>query len=94
MEKNEVSRQEIEVFRVLLGSQAWMSNREIASACKDVADRTVRAMTLKFVQLGLVEQAEVFPGHRYRVCPKANKRNRGYVDRLKHAADVFGVALD
>jgi hypothetical protein len=48
---------------------------------------------LKLVKLGVVEQAEVFPGHRYRISPFAAKRNRGYVDRLVSAADALGVEL-
>lgn len=94
MERNEISRQEVEVFRALIiQSGIWQTNAEIANACSGVAPRTVRAMTLKFVKLGIVDQAEVFPAHRFRLSIKADKRNRGYVDRLRRTAEVFGIAL-
>lgn len=93
-ERNEISRHEIEVFRVLLlNAQSWKTNRELAAECQAVAPRTVRAMTFKFVHLGILDQAEVFPGHKYRLADKAAKRNRGYVDRLRRVAEVFGVVL-
>lgn len=48
-ERNEVSRHEIEVFRVLTASAStWKTNRELAAECDRVAGRTVRAMTIKF----------------------------------------------
>lgn len=94
VERNEISRQEVEVFRVLLlNSKTWMTNKDLAQQCKGVAPRTVRAMTLKFVNLGILDQAEVFPGHMYRIAAKADKRNRGYVDRLRQVAEVFGIDL-
>ncbi len=90
VERNEVSRQEVEVFRVLTANvAAWKTNSEIAAECQAVASRTVRAMTLKFVKLGLVDQAEVFPAHKFKLSAKADKRNRGYIERLKQAAEVF-----
>ena len=69
------------------------TNAEIGAECQAVASRTVRAVTLKFVRLGLLERAYVFPGHKFRVAEKAQQRNQGYLDRLYFAADVFGVAL-
>lgn len=93
-ERNEISRHEVEVFRVLTqNGPTWKSNAELAADCLDVAARTVRSVTLKFVRLGLIDQAEVFPAHKFRLATKAEKRNRGYVDRLRNAAEVFGVTL-
>jgi hypothetical protein len=94
VERNEISRHEVEVFRVITAnSKQWKTNVEIASECKDVADRTVRAVTLKLVKLGVIDQAEVFPAHKFRLAEKAAKRNGGYVDRLRKAAEVFGVTI-
>ena len=94
VERNEVSRQEVEVFRALLANvKQWKTNTELADECSGVAPRTVRAMTLKFVKLGLVDQAEVFPAHKFKLADKADKRNRGYADRLRRAAEVFGIDL-
>lgn len=70
----------------------WMTSAEIAEHAH-VAPRTARAHALKLVKLGVVDQAEVFPGHRYRLAEHAVKRNRGYFDRLTRAAEVFGLAL-
>jgi hypothetical protein len=48
---------------------------------------------LKLVRLGIVDQAEVFPAHRYRLSTHAAKRNRGYADRITRAAEVLGIPL-
>lgn len=67
-----------------------MTAREIANEA-GVAPRTARAHVLKFVQLGIVDQASVFPGHRYRVSEHASKWNRSYCDRLARAAEALGM---
>ena len=93
MEKNEVSRHEVAVYRTLAENRDdWMTSAEIASA-SGVAPRTARAHALKLVRLGLLDQAEVFPAHRYRLSEYASKRNRGYADRIARAADAFGIEL-
>ena len=89
MESGEISEHEIRFWKAL-HLREWQTSRELAEAA-GVAPRTARAFALKFVRLGIAEQAEVFPGHRYRVSPFAEKRNRGYVDRLHVAAQVFVV---
>lgn len=95
MEKNEISIHEIRVFAVLSGAKdTWMTSKEIAKLAAPISDRTVRAHTLKLVQLGLLDQAEVFPAHRYRLSPKMDKRNGSYLRRITAAADVFGVKLE
>lgn len=93
MERNEVSRHEIAVYKVLRDAgQTWVTSGDIAERAQ-VAPRTARAHALKLVKLGLVDQAEVFPAHRYRLSEYADKRNRGYVDRLSRAAEALGVPL-
>jgi hypothetical protein len=92
-ERSEISRHEIEVFRILKQG-GWFTNAQIAEQADSVAPRTVRAITLKLVRLGLVDQAEVFPAHRFRLSDVADKRNRGYFDRLVRAAEVFGIVLE
>lgn len=89
MERNEVSRHEVLVFRIL-AEGSWVTNREIAEKT-GVAPRTARAHTHKLVQLGIADQAEVFPAHRYRISAYATQRNRGYHDRIQRAAEVFGL---
>jgi hypothetical protein len=94
VERNEISRHEVEVFRALMAhAQTWKTNAELAADCSKVSARTVRAVTLKLVKLGVIDQAEVFPAHKFRLADMAAKRNRGYVDRLHRAAEVFGVRL-
>ena len=47
--------------------------------------------TLRLANLGLLEVAEVFPGNRYRLSPRADKANPAYVKRLRSAIGVFGL---
>jgi hypothetical protein len=94
-ERNEISRHEIEAFSALTRpAQSWKTNAELGAECPHVAQRTMRAITLKLVKLGILDQAEVFPAHKFRLADKADKRNRGYVDRLHRAAEVFGVLIE
>ena len=91
METNEISRHEVAVYRVLTGHPGErLTNEAIAAAAPDVKPRTVRAHTRRLAELGIVDVAEVFPGHRYRYSEKASKRNRAYLLRLEKAAGVFG----
>jgi hypothetical protein len=93
MENNEISIHEIHVFRALSGRLGeWLSNRDLAAMMPPtVKPRTVRAKTMKFVVLGLADQAEVFPAHRYRWSERARQRNIAYLQRLERAAEVFGL---
>lgn len=91
IERSEISQHEVLVYQTLaLGK--WLSNREI-SQVSGVLLRTVRAHTLKLVRLGIADQAEIFPGHRYRISEYASSRNRGYLDRILRAAEVLGIDL-
>jgi predicted ArsR family transcriptional regulator len=92
MERNEVSLHEVKIY-CLLRSQPgrWLTNQEIGAALTGVAPRTVRAHTKRLVTLGLVNQAEVFPAHRYQWSEMGAKRNLGYSQRLEQAAAVFGL---
>jgi Fic family protein len=91
MEKNEVSLHEAKLFLVLRNLKAgWITSREAAKA-SGIAARTARAHLLKLAQIGIVEQAEVFPAHRYQLASKADKRNGGYLRRLEAACEVFGL---
>lgn len=91
MEKNEVSIHEAKLFLVLRGGgTGWITSRDAAKA-SGISERTARAHLLKLAKMGLVDQAEVFPAHRYRLAAKADKRNGGYVRRLESACEVFGL---
>lgn len=92
MERSEVSRHEVAVYHALRDAAGqWLTSKDITERAK-VAPRTARAHALKLVQAGLVDQAEVFPGHRYRIAERARERNRGYYDRLQRAAEVLGIS--
>ena len=88
MEKNEVSSHEVLVYRELAKGE-WITSNAIAEAT-GVAPRTARAHALKLVRLGIVDQAEVFPGHRYR-WSAYEKQDAAYLQRLVNAAEALGV---
>lgn len=90
MERNEISEHEVRIYLTLKNSGTWMTNAEIADTA-NVAPRTARAHTLKLVKLGILDLAEVFPAHRYRIASTASKRNAGYHHRLENAQAVFGL---
>ena len=89
MERNEISSHEAAVWRLFqLNADRWLSSKEIALEAK-IAPRTARAHVLKLSQLGVIDVAELFPAHRYRLSSKAIKRNRGYTQRLDAAVCIF-----
>ena len=92
MEHNEVSIHEVRIFVALRDSaNRWLTNKEIAGNAK-VAYRTTAQHTQRLVKLGLLDVAEVFPAHRYRLAQKAAKRNAAYVLKLERALEVFGIS--
>lgn len=92
METNEVSLHQILVYLAVKNAgSAWITAREIAER-SGVAPRTARAHSLKLVKLGIFDQAEVFPAHRYRLATTADQRKKGYLLRIEQAMSVFGVA--
>lgn len=87
MSLDEISWHEVKVYQVLRSNpDTWMSNRDIANAIGNIADRTVRAHTRKLVRFKLVDEARVFPGHKYRYSKQGDP---SYSQRLDHAAAVF-----
>lgn len=91
VERTEVSVHEVRIYAAAKAAAAWLTSKQLASMA-DVAGRTARAHALKLVRLGLFDQAEIFPGHRYRLSVLAKKRNVAYVRRLELAADILGVS--
>lgn len=93
MEKNEISEQEVRIFCVFRNhSDQWLTNKQISELSDSIPGRTVRLHVKRFVDLGLVDQAELFPSHRYKWSSKAEKRNKSYFLRLKNAVDIFGIS--
>lgn len=87
MEQSEVSEHEVRVYRALCGER-WLTTAEVSEVAK-VAPRTARHHCKRLHDLGLVDMAEVFPGHRYRASAHAKKRNAAYVRRLERASEVM-----
>ena len=92
MEQAEISEHQWKIYDCLIKGQRWMSNREIAEFT-GVSLRRVGFHTKNLVQLGILDQAEVYPGHRFKVASKAEKRNFGYIQRLQQAGEIFGTHL-
>ena len=90
MERAEISLHQLRVFRFVADANTWLTNREIAHGL-NMRERTVRAHTKRFVELGIFDQAEVFPAHKFRLSGQARKRNIGFMNRLNSAAEVFGL---
>ena len=89
-EPTEISWHAAEVYRVFRDNpERWLMNKEIAEKTQGVAARTVRAKTSTLVRLGVVEQIEVFPGHRYRLVNTPNDTAQAYRRRLEAALKVF-----
>ncbi len=90
MERNEISLHEVKIYRAFLGTPSkWFTNREVASL-SGVAGRTARLHTKRLVSIGILDQAELFPAHRYRLSARAGKRDAGYLNRLNKAIEIFG----
>jgi hypothetical protein len=88
-ERAEISEHMVRIWRWLSDRESWETSASIAIGA-GVSGRTARAHAHRLVGLGLLDQAEVFPGHRYRVSKLAEKRNKAFVLRLQEAASVFG----
>ena len=88
-EKAEISVHLVRVYRYLADAdEAWSTAAEIALGAK-VRPRTARAHAWRLVALGLCDQAEVFPAHRYRLSKMAGKRNKAFLLRLNAAEAIF-----
>lgn len=91
MEKGEISEHQVRIYQFVRRAEGWLDNRAIAAGA-GVAKRTASQHTKALTDLGLFDQAEVFPGHRYRFSAFAEKRNKAYLQRLEMAASVFGLS--
>jgi DNA-binding transcriptional ArsR family regulator len=87
MENNEISEHEIRVYCVLRDTEQWVTSADVVTT-GHVKPRTARHHLRRLVNLGIVDMAAVFPGHRYRLAKMAGKRNAGYLRRLLAALDV------
>lgn len=88
MEQSEISIHQVKVYRCLAQSPRWWTNKELAEKA-GISLRNASLHTQRFVALGICDQAEVYPGHRFRLAPKADKRNGAYLLRLQQADAIF-----
>jgi hypothetical protein len=91
METNEVSLHRLKVYLFVKQAREWLTNEDIAKGA-GVAPRTARQHTRGLVGLGILDQAEVFPAHRFKISAKADTRNKAYMLRLERASEVFNLA--
>lgn len=90
MASNKISIHRVRVFQFLATAGGWQTNRDIVNGAS-VAPRTAASLTKNLVELGILEQAAVFPAHRYRVSEHTTHRAKAYMDRLVEAAKIFGL---
>jgi len=65
--------------------------KEIAENAR-VKARTAHDHALKLAQLGIFEQAEVFPAHRYRLSRVEDNWTKDYLLRMEQAIEAFGLS--
>jgi hypothetical protein len=90
VETNEVSLHLLKVFMFIRDAKGWVTNQEIAKGA-GVNYRTVAWHTKSLVSLGILDHAEVFPGHRFKLSNKSDMRNKAYTLRIQQAMNVFGL---
>lgn len=74
--------------RCFAGSAAIICDSNDRANCS-----TARFHTKRLSELGILDHAQVFPGHRYRLSPSAEARNRDLIDRIAAAEAVFGEGI-
>lgn len=91
METKEISLHQIKVYlAVKAAGKNWMTAKDISDH-SGVAQRTARSHALKFVNLGLFDQVDVFPANRYRLSETSEQSNKGYLLRIEKAMSAFGI---
>ena len=91
MENKEVSVHEAKAYNFIKQQTGWVTHGQIAEGA-GIAERTARAYTVKWGRLGVIEQAAVFPGHRYKLADKA--ANNSYVRRLETVCQILGIGCE
>lgn len=90
MESAEISLHQLKIFDFVAGATKWVTMKEIVDGTGSKRE-TVGLHCRRFVKLGLFDQAEVWPGHRFRLSELAEKRNKSMIERLATARSVFGL---
>ena len=88
-ERSEVSLHLLKVYKFIKDLNGkWTTNKEVAKHV-GFSLRTVSAHTLHLVNAGIINQAEVFPEHRFQYSEVSNKRNKTFHDRIEKAIEIF-----
>jgi hypothetical protein len=95
MNPSKISLHELLVFAAFSHTKGeWLTNDEVAArVTPSVRPRTVRLHTKRLADAGILDQAPLFPAHRYRLTEHVPQRGTSYLTRLHGAAEVFGVSL-
>jgi predicted ArsR family transcriptional regulator len=88
MEIIEVSEHLFRIYVTLRDSDSWLTAQQVAKKAK-VAPRTARHHTTRLVSAGLLAQADVFPGPRYRFVKPVNGSTKAIVQKIEAAGKVF-----
>jgi hypothetical protein len=88
METNEISLHQVRIFEFVRNADGWVSMKDVVTGTGSKRE-TVGVHLRRFVKLGLIDQAEVWPGHRFRVSALAEKRNKAMLERLDRAREIF-----
>lgn len=89
MESNEISLHQAKIFSFMQAHKlTWHTVKDVQAATA-VSPRATHNNLLRLVKLGLLDQAELYPGHRYRFSEKAAQRNLAYLQRLETACSIF-----
>jgi hypothetical protein len=89
MEKKGISIFELKVFGCFQKQpQSWLLHKDLEGMKLGVAARTIRGVTRKLEQEGVLEQVQMYPGYRYRLAKKTAS-NQDYLARLVAAQKVL-----
>jgi len=84
-----ISPHETAIYSACLANRRWLTNKEIATL-SGVAYRTARHHTSRLVKAGVLEQARLFPGFRFRLSAEPTQVGQDHINRLVAAAAIFG----
>lgn len=84
------SRQLVATYSTLLAhTRCWLSNREISAKVPAVPERTVRSLTARLRDAGLLEERRLFGGFVYRALPP----NPHVLREMMLAGEAMGIEI-
>lgn len=73
-----------------ISTKEWLTSKELAKKA-GLNRRTTQKYCRKWTDLGLCDLLEVWPGHMFRLSPRADKRNIAYLKRMRFVQQVLGL---